>query len=177
MAIADAINTIAAAQGGTPDKSGTIAGAIDALNDALAGSDQEKARTIEDAVVLLGEHIGGGGGGGDLGPLFPLIGWLETEVVVANDQELTQVVLESSLKNPGGATMYGVTIPGGCYFGMTQGVSVMEIDLETEEPVGPLTSVGTASHTSLITEATATLDVYLMPTTENRLYQFYTGEF
>lgn len=64
MTIAKAINDIAAAQGGTPAKPATIAGAIDALNDALAGSDQKAARTIEDAVVLLGEHIGGGGGGG-----------------------------------------------------------------------------------------------------------------
>lgn len=63
MTIAQAINDIAAAQGGTPARPATIAGAIDALNDALAGSDQQAARTIEDAVVLLGEHIGGGGGG------------------------------------------------------------------------------------------------------------------
>lgn len=63
MTIAKAINDIAAAQGGTPARPATIAGAIDALNDALAGSDQKAARTIEDAVMLLGEHIGGGGGG------------------------------------------------------------------------------------------------------------------
>ena len=65
MTIAKAINDIAAAQGGTPARPATIAGAIDALNDALAGSDQQAARTIEDAVVLLGEHIGGGGGDSD----------------------------------------------------------------------------------------------------------------
>lgn len=60
MTIAQAFNDIATAQGGTPSKSGTIAGAIDALNDALAGSDQAAAETIEDAVRLLGAHIGGG---------------------------------------------------------------------------------------------------------------------
>lgn len=64
MTIAQAFNEITAAQGGTPNNSGTIAGAIDALNDALAGSDQEQAETIEQAVRLLGAHIGGGGGGG-----------------------------------------------------------------------------------------------------------------
>lgn len=64
MTIAQAFNDIAIAQGGTPSKSGTIAGAIDALNDALAGSDQQAAQTIEDAVRLLGQNIGGGGGGG-----------------------------------------------------------------------------------------------------------------
>lgn len=61
MTIANAFNEITAAQGGTPNYSGTIAGAIDALNDALAGSDQPSVQTIEGAVRLLGEHIGGGG--------------------------------------------------------------------------------------------------------------------
>lgn len=60
MTIASAFNDIAVAQGGTPSTSGTIAGAIDALNDALAGSDQQSAQTIEDAVRLLGQNIGGG---------------------------------------------------------------------------------------------------------------------
>ena len=60
MTIASAFNEIAVAQGGTASTSGTIAGAIDALNDALAGSDQPAAQTIEAAVRLLGNHIGGG---------------------------------------------------------------------------------------------------------------------
>ena len=60
MTIASASNDIAVAQGGTASSSGTIAGAIDALNDTLAGSDQESCQTIEGAVRLLGEHIGGG---------------------------------------------------------------------------------------------------------------------
>jgi len=60
MTIASAFNEIAVAQGGTADTSGTITGAVDALNDALAGSDQAQGRTIEDAVRLLGNHIGGG---------------------------------------------------------------------------------------------------------------------
>ena len=64
MTIAQAFNEIAVAQGGTANNSGTIAGAIDALNDALAGADQEAAQTIEEAVRLLGAHIGSGGGGG-----------------------------------------------------------------------------------------------------------------
>lgn len=61
MTIAGAFNDIAVAQGGTA-KGSTISSAIDALNDALAGSDQQQASTIEGAVRLLGEHIGGGGG-------------------------------------------------------------------------------------------------------------------
>lgn len=62
MTIASAFNEIAVEQGGTAAKSGAITAAIDALNDALAGSDQPQAKTIEEAVRLLGEHIGGGGG-------------------------------------------------------------------------------------------------------------------
>lgn len=62
MTIASAFNDIAVAQGDTAAKSGAITAAIDALNDALAGSDQPQAKTIEQAVRLLGEHIGGGGG-------------------------------------------------------------------------------------------------------------------
>lgn len=60
MTIAQAFNEITIAQGGTPNNGGTITGAIDALNDTLAGSDQAQGRTIEDAVRLLGQHIGGG---------------------------------------------------------------------------------------------------------------------
>lgn len=63
MTIAKAFNDIAVAQGGTASKSGTITGALDALTDALAGSDQPAPQTIEQGVRMLGEHIGGGGGG------------------------------------------------------------------------------------------------------------------
>lgn len=63
MTIASEFNKIAVAHGGTASTSGTIAGAIDALNDALAGSDQPHAQTIEGAIALLGEHIGSEGGG------------------------------------------------------------------------------------------------------------------
>lgn len=61
MTIAKAFNDIAVAQGGTASKSGTITGALDALTDALAGSDQPAPQTIEQGVRMLGEHIGGGG--------------------------------------------------------------------------------------------------------------------
>ena len=62
MTIASAFNDIAVAQGGTANKSGTIAGAIDALSDALAGSDVKSPQTIEGAVRMMGEHISSGGG-------------------------------------------------------------------------------------------------------------------
>lgn len=66
MTIASAFNDIATAHGGTPSDSGSIASAIDALNDALAGSDQEAAQDIEGAVRLLGQHIGGGSASGTI---------------------------------------------------------------------------------------------------------------
>ena len=67
MTIAKAFNEIAVAQGGTADTSGTIAGAIDALNDALAGSDLPKKPRIEDGIRVLGQYIGGGGA--SVGPM------------------------------------------------------------------------------------------------------------
>ena len=75
MTIAGAFNEIVIAHGGTPSKSGTIVGAINALNDVLAGEDVPAACTIEGAVRLLGRHIdtgGGGGGGIDVGELVDL---------------------------------------------------------------------------------------------------------
>lgn len=62
MTIASKLNAMAVANGGTADKSGTITGALDALNDALAGSDyQTDQSTIETALDGLGANIGGGG--------------------------------------------------------------------------------------------------------------------
>jgi hypothetical protein len=58
MSIHDAFNDIAVEQGGIASTDGTIIGAIDALTDALAGEDAERAKSIEGAIRLLGEHIG-----------------------------------------------------------------------------------------------------------------------
>ena len=66
MTIAQAFDEITVQHGGTASKSGSIASAIDALNDALAGSDQEAAQDIEGAVRLLGQHIGGGSASGTI---------------------------------------------------------------------------------------------------------------
>lgn len=82
--IAQAFNQITAAQGGTPDVSGSITGAIDALNDALAGSDQPRAAGIAEAVTLLGEHIGGGGGSfGRMGTVSAVSGGASFDCVLA----------------------------------------------------------------------------------------------
>lgn len=82
--ISQAFNEITTAQGGTPDTSGSITGAIDALNDTLAGSDQPKASGIAEAVTLLGEHIGGGGGSfGRMGTVSAVSGGASFDCVLA----------------------------------------------------------------------------------------------
>lgn len=62
MTIASAIDDVIIAQGGTPDPTDTIADSLVNLAGVLAGENYPKDKTIEDAVTLLGEHIGGGGG-------------------------------------------------------------------------------------------------------------------
>ena len=111
MTIADAFNEITAAQGGTPNYSGTIAAAIDALNDALAGSDQPAEQTIEGAVRLLGQHIGGGGG-------------TQTTIWYLNENESSDApagtvsvdgepVTYSTTADYDGVTIYGYEVPLG----------------------------------------------------------------
>lgn len=58
MTIQAAFNEITETLGGTPSTDGTITGAIDALNDTLAGENQERGTSIENGIRLLGEHIG-----------------------------------------------------------------------------------------------------------------------
>ena len=91
MTIASAFNEIAVAQGGTAAKSGAITEAIDALNDALAGSDQPQAKTIEQAVRLLGEHIGGGGGGGQKTHVTICLAAMEGDTPSVPDDEISFV--------------------------------------------------------------------------------------
>lgn len=73
MTIASAFNDIAVAQGGTASTSGAIDDAARAMASALGETivveeatvetiDSLTDKTIEDAVTLLGQHIGGGGG-------------------------------------------------------------------------------------------------------------------
>lgn len=67
--IADELNAISVEHGYTGAAPKTIAGAIDALADTLAGTDVEERRTIAGAVKALAPYIGSGGGGTTLGPL------------------------------------------------------------------------------------------------------------
>ena len=108
MTIAQAFNEIAVAHGGAADKSGTITGAIDALNDALAGSDQEAASTIEGAIKLLGQHIGGGSSV-----------TVEPLNVTEND---TYTAPEGKAYSP-----VTVNVAGGASFGPLQSVTVSEV--------------------------------------------------
>ena len=99
MTIASAFNDITVAKGGTPNKSGTIAGAIDALNDTLAGSDQPASVTIEGAIKRLGENIGGGGGGSTIGGSYAGVRTLDISwtgdkyaAVIAADSDLSHCI-------------------------------------------------------------------------------------
>ena len=60
--IADELNAIGVEHGYTGAAPKTIAGAIDALADTLAGTDVEGKRTIAGTIHALAPYIGGGGG-------------------------------------------------------------------------------------------------------------------
>lgn len=107
MTIAQAFNEIAVAQGGTAAKSGAITAAIDALNDALAGSDQPQAKTIEQAVRLLGEHIGGGGA--SIGDMTPMPFRLDQEPIVDHGISLNDPISIEGIEI-GGKTVVDWTV-------------------------------------------------------------------
>lgn len=65
--IKDAIVTIAKTAGYEGAEPQTIADAIDALTDTLAGSDVDSGKTIAEAIGVLAPYIGSGGGGGETG--------------------------------------------------------------------------------------------------------------
>ena len=119
MTIAQAFNEIAVANGGTASTSGTIAGAIDALNDALAGADQESAQTIEDAVRLLGQHIGSGAAYGNVVNIdFRVVGPAEDVYVNIYENEDADSPLFSMSGNnifdTRGLWYCDITCPGDC---------------------------------------------------------------
>ena len=91
MTIAKAFNEIAVAQGGTADTSGTIAGAIDAVNDALAGSDLPKKPRIEDGIRVLGQYIGGGGLDGAGLIYISIVDAVLTFHILSGDKAIVQV--------------------------------------------------------------------------------------
>lgn len=66
--IAQEINAITEAQGGTATGQ-TIAEAVNALADTLAGEDVAGGRTIAEAVHNIAPYVGGGGGGASVGDL------------------------------------------------------------------------------------------------------------
>lgn len=138
MTIAQAFNEIAVAQGGTASTSGTIAGAIDALNDALAGSDQKAAQTIEDAVRLLGQNIGGGGGGGTHAVVCKL---LDTGTHTFTDMEslVTQTEVGSR----------GRYAPTGAYINSATTGDILYANAD-ESGVGALSTYGTADSENVV---------------------------
>ena len=71
--IADELNAISVEHGYTGAAPKTIADAIDALADTLAGTDVKSGRSIAGAIHALAPYIGSGGGGAELGPLVGMI--------------------------------------------------------------------------------------------------------
>lgn len=69
----DEITAIAVEHGYTGKKPDSIAKAIDALADTLAGEDVTGSRSISGAVKALAPYIGGGGGGTTLGALVNIV--------------------------------------------------------------------------------------------------------
>lgn len=139
MTIAQAFNDIAVAQGGTASTSGTIAGAIDALNDALAGSDQQSAQTIEDAVRLLGQNIGGGGGGGGTHAVACKLLDIDTKTFTDMESLVTQTEVGSR----------GRYVPTGAYINSATTGDILYANVD-ESGVGTLFMYGTADSENVV---------------------------
>ena len=69
MGIKEEITKIAVEQGYDGAKPKSIAQAIDALTDTLAGEDVKSGRSVVDAIRKYAPYVGGGGGGVTLGAL------------------------------------------------------------------------------------------------------------
>lgn len=98
----------------------TVTGALDALADALAGSDVDGGRTIAEAVAAVGENIGGGGGGLPncqliLAPYESSIELSTLEVGVVNDSDEMTITGADFLPytDEEGYYIYDGTIPAG----------------------------------------------------------------
>lgn len=152
MTIASAFNEITENLGGTPSTSGTIAGAIDALNDTLAGSDQSAAMTIEGAIRLLGENIGGGGvTAGTLVPIY--ISWTTPEVGANRPEPIDSTAYIAS-KNSAivEATTDTLAISAGLQYcvpvsSATASVSVSKISFDASTKVSSIDPIETETGT------------------------------
>lgn len=106
MTIQSAFNEITETLGGTPSTDGTITGAIDALNDTLAGSNQDRGNSIEDAVKLLGEHIN----------VSPTLGVLSAIEIMSGESAIEDVSYETLIGEKRVAVSLGtveIAIAGG----------------------------------------------------------------
>lgn len=123
--IADELNAISVEHGYTGAAPKTIAGAIDALADTLAGTDVEGKRTIAGAVKALAPYIGSGGGGAALGELADVSAddaeiafiCVSTMPYDITSGETPSDVVDSIYNNTNVLRMNGnaVKAPSGCY--------------------------------------------------------------
>ena len=126
MTIANAINDITVAQGGTASAGGRVTDALDALADALAGSDVPEGRTIEDNIAIVGQYIGGGGGF-DYDKHVYIVAADSCDAMIAADADLSKVMFSASLSQGGGMGaladmyfIYNVESHEGYEFGITE---------------------------------------------------------
>lgn len=129
MGIKEEITKIAVEQGYDGAKPKTIADAIDALADTLAGEDVKSGRSIAGAIHALAPYIGSGGGS-ELGPLAGMIagGAKENEEITVyvstTPYDITSGETYSDVLNPiynntnvlstRGNTVSN-SVPSGCY--------------------------------------------------------------
>lgn len=130
MGIKEEITAIAIEHGYTGKKPDSIAKAIDALADTLAGEDVTGSRSISGAVKALAPYIGSGGGGAELGPLVGMIagGAKENEEITiymsTAPYDIMSGETESDVLNPiySNTNVLGIqgnsvsiSAPSGCY--------------------------------------------------------------
>jgi hypothetical protein len=90
MGIKEEITKIAVEQGYEGAKPKSIAQAIDALADTLAGEDVTGSRSIAGAIHALAPYIGSSGGGGaELGAGYELTVTGDDHYIIASDQPMT----------------------------------------------------------------------------------------
>ena len=136
MGIKEEITKIAVEQGYEGAKPKSIAQAIDALTDMLAGEDVTGSRSIADAIHALAPYIGTGGGGGELGARQLISSGYKILFLFASDEPMTlgqptPANAKFVMQNGSLADNIDVSVPEGLYV-----IAVIIVDTGTPKVVG-----------------------------------------